>query len=101
MTGSNATTGDPRIELEKVPSVVDDFTKAAPGIWDGIKDYANKFWKFLDQYPTATKYVSFGIALLGSVALGGNIMDGIFRNIFPKAMDNWFTRLLGTVFTWA
>ena len=61
------TTGDPRTAAERVPSVTDDFTTAAPGLWDGVKHAASGFNKLMDENPTATKWISFGLAFLAGM----------------------------------
>jgi hypothetical protein len=93
-------TEDPRTAAEKVPSVTDSFTNAAPGIWDGAKHLGSQFSKLMDENPNATKWISFGVALLAGVAWGGSLVHGILANIAPKLADNGLISGLVTCLVW-
>jgi len=82
------TTGAPGAAAEKVPSVVDDFTSAAPGLWDGIKHAASGFKKLMDENPTATKWISFGLGFLALASWGGSLVRGLLNNIVPGLADS-------------
>lgn len=82
------TTGVPGAAAERVPSVVDDFTSAAPGIWDGIKHASSGFKKLMDENPNATKWISFGLGFLALASWGGSLVRGILNNLAPGLANN-------------
>lgn len=75
-----------------VSTPFNDMANAAPGVWDWMKGAFNTVKNIADENPTATKWITFGLAAITALRWGGELSDWLLR-AFP-AFNNGFSRLL-------
>jgi hypothetical protein len=83
---------DQEVNRQRTSTVLDDVKENIGPWFEKGKQGLKAAWRGIDNYPNATKWISFGIALIAGISIGDKLKDGFFAN-FPRA-DNFLTRLI-------